>query len=113
MKILLAHGGGMLPYQIGRLDRGFGANPATRVKLKDRPSEFLGSFYYDTVLFDDAALSLLASKVPHDHLLFGADYPFPIRDDEMVPGCTVSETSARHALTGILGGNVLRLIGGS
>jgi aminocarboxymuconate-semialdehyde decarboxylase len=111
VKILLAHGGGMLPYQIGRLDRGFAANPATRVHLRHPPSEYLGSFYYDTVLFDDDALSHLLRKVPADHVLMGTDFPFPIRDDDMPGRLDGLGALDRVALDAVRGGTTRRLFG--
>jgi aminocarboxymuconate-semialdehyde decarboxylase len=109
VRILLAHGGGMLPYQIGRLDRGFAANPATRVELKSRPSQFLGSFYYDTVLFDDTALGHLLQMVPSDRVMLGTDFPFPIRDDEMLNRLRRQQGLAPADMQDVLGGNAQRL----
>jgi aminocarboxymuconate-semialdehyde decarboxylase len=109
VKILLAHGGGMLPYQIGRLDRGFMANPATQVHLRRRPSEFLGSFYYDTVLFDDTALSHLLRMVPSDRVMLGTDFPFPIRDDDMTERLRRQRHIEPSSMSEILGGNARRL----
>jgi aminocarboxymuconate-semialdehyde decarboxylase len=109
VKILLAHGGGMLPYQIGRLDRGFMANPATRVHLRSRPSEFLASFYYDTVLFDDTALSHLLRMVPSDRVMLGTDFPFPIRDDIMTERLRRQRHIEPRSMSQVLGGNARRL----
>jgi aminocarboxymuconate-semialdehyde decarboxylase len=109
LKILLAHGGGMLPYQIGRLDRGFMANPATRVHLRHKPSEFLGSFYYDTVLFDDTVLNHLLRMVPPDRVMLGTDFPFPIRDDDMLKRLQRQRHIQPHDMSEVLGGNARRL----
>jgi aminocarboxymuconate-semialdehyde decarboxylase len=109
LRILLAHGGGMLPYQIGRLDRGFMANPATRVHLRRKPSDFLGSFYYDTVLFDDTALSHLLRMVPSDRVMLGTDFPFPIRDDEMTERLRRQRHLRPRSMSEVLGGNARRL----
>jgi aminocarboxymuconate-semialdehyde decarboxylase len=111
VRVLLAHGGGMLPYQIGRLDKGFSANPATRVTLKRRPSDFLGRFYYDTVLFDDRAVRHLLQVVDSDHIMFGTDFPFPIRDDDMLARLQRQAGLAPDGLARVLSGNADRLLG--
>jgi aminocarboxymuconate-semialdehyde decarboxylase len=110
LKILLAHGGGMLPYQIGRFDRGFRAHPSASAHLRRPPSEYLGSFYYDTILFDEKVLSHLFHMVPADRIVFGSDCPFEMQDDEMrerlsrVPGVTTDD------MANVLGGNARRLL---
>ena len=110
LKILLAHGGGFLPYQIGRLDRGFARNPRCQVHLDQPPSSFLASFYYDPILFDQQALDYLAARLPCDHLVYGTDYPFEMRDDvvleriDRIPGLTPEQRAA------ILGGTAARLL---
>ena len=63
LKCCLAHGGGFLPYQIGRLDRGFAAHPACKSKISQPPSDFLRSFYYDTLTHHTQALSYLIGLV--------------------------------------------------
>ena len=52
------HLGGAIPYLAERLDRGFEAYPECRVNIDRPPSEYLKTFYYDTVNFDTKALRL-------------------------------------------------------
>jgi aminocarboxymuconate-semialdehyde decarboxylase len=80
LKICLAHGGGFLPYQIGRLDRGFQAHPACRRALDHPPSDFIGRFYYDSLTHDDAALGFLVERAGAAQVLYGSDYPFEMLD---------------------------------
>jgi aminocarboxymuconate-semialdehyde decarboxylase len=54
LRVCLVHGGGFLPYQAGRLDRGYDAKAdvvATRVST--RPSAWLRRLYFDTVVAGD------------------------------------------------------------
>jgi aminocarboxymuconate-semialdehyde decarboxylase len=81
LKICLPHGGGFLPYQIGRLDHGFDVHPACQGIIDRPPSEYLRSFYYDTIAHDDAALRYLIDRVGADRVLYGTDYPFEMTDD--------------------------------
>ena len=110
LKCCLAHGGGFLPYQIGRLDRGFVAHPACSRKILQLPSDFLRSFYYDTLTHNTHALSYLISLVGTDKVLFGSDYPFEMVD-ELGPA-RVKQVSglAEEAMDAILGGNARQLI---
>ena len=41
LRVILAHGGGFFPYQIGRLDHGYAVRPELQARLPRRPSEYL------------------------------------------------------------------------
>jgi len=81
LKICLPHGGGFLPYQIGRFDHGFDVHPACHGAIDLAPSAHLRNFYYDTITHDDAALRYLIDRVGADRVLYGTDYPFEMTDD--------------------------------
>jgi aminocarboxymuconate-semialdehyde decarboxylase len=97
LKICLPHGGGFLPYQIGRLDHGFDVHPACQGAIEAPPSEYLRSFYYDTITHDDGALRCLIDRVGADRILYGTDYPFEMTDDlgtdriRLLPGLSGAE----------------------
>ena len=78
VKILFAHGGGFLPYQIGRLDKGFEQWSSVSSKLKDKPSEYLKRFWYDTVLWNQDSLDFLIKTVGENRVVPGSDYPFDL-----------------------------------
>jgi aminocarboxymuconate-semialdehyde decarboxylase len=85
LKICLTHGGGFLPYQIGRQDRGFRAKSGvTAGHLEAAPSSFLQRFYYDTVVHSGEALRFLTERVGAERVVLGSDYPFPMGDPEPV-----------------------------
>jgi aminocarboxymuconate-semialdehyde decarboxylase len=85
LKVCLTHGGGFLPYQIGRHDRGFEAKPAvTASRVHAAPSTFLRRFYYDTIVHSAEALQFLVTRVGADRVVMGSDYPFPMGDPEPV-----------------------------
>lgn len=81
LKCCLSHGGGFLPYQIGRLERGFSAHPACRKSLAQTPLDFLGSFYFDTLTHNTETLSFLYDMVGSNRLVYGSDYPFEMLDE--------------------------------
>ncbi|MBK5232124.1 MAG: amidohydrolase [Thermoleophilia bacterium] len=75
LKLLLAHGGGHLPYQAGRLAHGNSVRPELGICSRV-PTDYLTRFHYDTILFDPAALNFLIAKVGAERVVFGTDEPF-------------------------------------
>jgi aminocarboxymuconate-semialdehyde decarboxylase len=82
LQLLLSHGGGTLPYLIGRFDRMHVASNRdhTGDLAEHLPSAYLHRFYYDTILHDAAALHYLHDMVGVQRLMLGTDLPFPIGD---------------------------------
>jgi aminocarboxymuconate-semialdehyde decarboxylase len=107
LTVCLTHGGGFLPYQIGRLDRVFDAKPELAAqKITRPPSSFLSRFYYDTVVHSAESLRFLAERVGADRVVLGSDFPFPMGD--LRPVDTVRKAGFEGAVEeGILGGNAL------
>lgn len=68
LKILVSHGGGSVPYQIGRFQSG--ASRAQRDFL-----DGMRNLYYDTVLYSEESLRLLIKTVGADRCMFGAECP--------------------------------------
>jgi aminocarboxymuconate-semialdehyde decarboxylase len=81
LKIILPHGGGYLPYQIGRLDHNFKMRPGKNINLLP-PSDYLKRFYYDTILFKSQALKFLFNMVEAERLLGATDIPFDAADED-------------------------------
>lgn len=84
LKILLAHGGGALPYLHGRLDRGFEQRPEINKGISRPPTEYLKQFYFDTITHDPIVLKSLVDFVGADHVLLGSDYPFDMGNENPV-----------------------------
>lgn len=78
VKILLAHGGGFLPYQIGRLDKGYEVWGQVSKALQAPPIEYLKRFWFDTVLWEPKNLQLLIDLVGEDRVVPGSDFPFDL-----------------------------------
>ena len=73
LKILVSHGGGAIPYQLGRFEAGSVRRAAgDPAKLF---SERMKKLYYDTVLYTQDAVELLVKTVGPDNCLFGAECP--------------------------------------
>jgi aminocarboxymuconate-semialdehyde decarboxylase len=110
LKICLVHGGGHLPYQIGRLDRAYEMRAEARQKISAPPSAYLKKFYFDTITHSGPALSYLIDLVGVGQVMLGSDYPFDMGYDrpaelvEQLPGLSPADKQA------ILGGNAQRLL---
>ncbi len=73
LKIILSHGGGAMPFQIGRFEAG-----TIRMGAKDPSklfSERMKKLYYDTVLYTPDAVEYLIKVIGADHCLFGSECP--------------------------------------
>ncbi|GAB2575430.1 amidohydrolase family protein [Microlunatus antarcticus] len=75
LSLVLVHGGGHLPYQIGRLDHGHRVRPEA-ARPQHPPSTYLRRFHYDSLTHDLDATRWLIEKVGADRVMFGTDYPF-------------------------------------
>jgi len=81
LKIGLAHGGGFVPYQIGRLVHGHKVRGETRAKSASSPLDLLRRFYFDSVVFEPQALSFLVDLVGAERVFLGTDAPFDMGDE--------------------------------
>jgi aminocarboxymuconate-semialdehyde decarboxylase len=97
LRIVLAHGGGFIPYQIGRLVHGHAVRSETNGISKSSPKDLLKRIYFDSLVFEPQALRYLIDLVGADHVCIGTDAPFDMADDDpratidAVPGITPLE----------------------
>jgi aminocarboxymuconate-semialdehyde decarboxylase len=75
LALILSHGGGAVPYLIGRFDCMFARSPG--IAATSPPSSYLRRMHYDTLLHDAEALRYLTGRVGVDRLLIGTDDGFP------------------------------------
>lgn len=80
LRICLAHGGGFMPYQIGRLVHGHDVRPEARRVSATSPKKLLRRLYFDSLVFDPQALRYLIDLVGADHVCIGTDSPFDMAD---------------------------------
>jgi predicted TIM-barrel fold metal-dependent hydrolase len=74
LKLIVGHGGGYVPYQVGRA-RAFRLNEMARDRSLESFDESLRRLYFDTVLYNQESLELLLKVVGVDRCLFGSDKP--------------------------------------
>lgn len=80
LRIVLAHGGGALPWIVSRLDHGYRVRPECERTCREPPSAYLHRFYYDTLVFTEEARSFLRRLCGADRVVFGTDAPFDMGD---------------------------------
>ena len=108
LDVVLLHGGGLLPYHIGRFDRGHAGRPEVRADGAGVPSSYLRRFHYDTLVQYAPALAYLVDVVGADRVMLGSDHPFWMGDPD--PVRVVREAGiATDAQRLILGDNASRL----
>lgn len=82
LRLVLMHGGGFLPYQVGRLDHGHRVRPEAKGCLHP-PSTYLDRFFFDTITHAREPLRFLIDMVGAGHVVFGTDFPFDMAGGSM------------------------------
>jgi aminocarboxymuconate-semialdehyde decarboxylase len=100
LRILCAHGGGFMPYQIGRFVHGHDVRPEAKVNKPSSPAKLFKRFYFDCLTHEPRSARHLISMVGADHMVIGTDNPFdmaPRKDSlqvgqvDAIPGLTPAE----------------------
>ena len=68
LKIVMSHGGGSVPYQIGR-------HRSLMLRRGSRFDDALRKMYFDTVILSESGLNTLFTEVGPDRCLFGTEKP--------------------------------------
>jgi len=93
LQVCFSHGGGSFPFTIGRIEHGFKVRPdLVAVDNKINPREYLGKFYLDSLVHDEAALKYLIDLMGDDKIMLGSDYPFPLGEHH--PGKLIESMSS-------------------
>jgi 4-oxalmesaconate hydratase len=74
LKLIVGHGGGYLPYQVGRA-RAFRFNEMAANPDLEPFDDSMRRLYFDTVLYNQESLELLLKVAGVDRCLFGSDKP--------------------------------------
>jgi aminocarboxymuconate-semialdehyde decarboxylase len=109
LKIYFAHGGGFIPYQIGRLVNAYLIDDHIKTQIQTPPSLYLSKFSVDTVVYDLNTLDFLVRQVPIENILLGSDSPVDLRDKNIVSKIEKLKISQKEKEL-ILGGNIQRLL---
>ncbi|MDX1599891.1 MAG: amidohydrolase family protein [Anaerolineales bacterium] len=80
LQLLVAHGGGCIPYLAGRLDAVWKSDSSLRENLPDPPSRYFRRLFLDALVYHPPAMRAAHSMIGSGRLLFGSDHPFSIAD---------------------------------
>lgn len=96
LRICFAHGGGSFPFTLGRIEHGFEVRPdLVAVDNQINPREYLGKFWLDSLVHDEAMLEYLVKLVGAERIALGTDYPFPL--GELEPGKLIENSKFDEA----------------
>ncbi|MGH7798208.1 MAG: amidohydrolase family protein [Candidatus Binatia bacterium] len=110
LRLCLSHGGGLLAFNIWRLDHSYGLRPELKNAISHKPSQYLKRLYFDTIVHSVSALRYLIEVVGADRVVIGTDYPMAMGDfDSARKVNQVDLTDAEREM--VLGGNAARALG--
>ncbi|HEY2920873.1 MAG TPA: amidohydrolase family protein [Candidatus Binatia bacterium] len=109
LRLCLSHGGGLLAFNIWRLDHSYSLRADLKKVIPQKPSEYLKKLHFDTIVHSVAALQYLVRVVGADRVVVGTDYPMAMGDFEpvsKVKQLDLADTEREK----ILGGNATRAL---
>jgi aminocarboxymuconate-semialdehyde decarboxylase len=109
LRLCLSHGGGLLAFNIWRLDHSYSLRADLQKTIPHKPSEYLKQLYFDTIVHSVAALQYLVQVAGSDRVVIGTDYPMAMGDFDSVAKVLQLELSDEQRGQ-ILGGNAARVL---
>lgn len=107
LNVCLVHGGGALPYLLGRLAYGYSAIKVAHT-VPESPNKYFRRFYFDTLVHDPRALRFLNELAGPDRLMLGTDYPYDNTGEKDPLGAL--DRAGLGGCEAILGGNAAKLL---
>jgi aminocarboxymuconate-semialdehyde decarboxylase len=109
LRICISHGGGYMPYYMGRIDRNYAEKANTRVNMRKPPIDYLRMLYFDSCVYERAVLQHLVDKVGAERVLLGSDYP--VGETRPIEFVTETDTLSATQKDQIVGTNAAVLLG--
>jgi aminocarboxymuconate-semialdehyde decarboxylase len=109
LRLCLSHGGGLLAFNIWRLEHSYGLRPELKKLVPQKPSAYLKSLYFDTIVHSVSALDYLVKVVGADRVVIGTDYPMAMGDFDpigKIDALTLPDVDRKR----ILGGNAQQVL---
>jgi aminocarboxymuconate-semialdehyde decarboxylase len=110
IRFLFVHGGGFVPWQMGRFSHGWHVRSEPQVKLKQPPDASINKLYFDIILHAKPQLECLVQLAGSARVVLGSDYPFDMGTLEcarQVKALSIAEADK----AAILAGTPLALLG--
>ncbi|MBP1153711.1 MULTISPECIES: amidohydrolase family protein [unclassified Paenibacillus] len=110
LKLYFAHGGGFIPYQMGRLEHGHRVRQESRVHLEQNPVQDIKKLIFDSIVFRPEMLKFLVDVQGEDQIVLGTDFPFDMGEEDpygfVMNTAGLSDSQKRK----IVGENAARLL---
>ena len=84
LRIAFSHGGGVFSFLLPRIAHAWNAMPKLKEAMPQAPGVYARRFYYDTVVFDPAALRHIVHTFGASQIVVGSDFPFNMGDPDPV-----------------------------
>jgi len=110
LKFCFVHAGGFIPYQRGRLERGYNVRKEPKLLVRKPPSEYIKMMYFDTITHYAPALIYLISTSGADRVVLGSDYPYDMGDPHPVSTVQALDSISHEDKEKILGKNAAELL---
>lgn len=107
LRLLVPHGGGVLPFIQGRLDHGYNVRPECG-KIERKPSEYFDRMLFDSVVFSPA---VLGPAVMHHRFALGSDFPYDMEDPTPVETVEAVQGLNANLRDAIFAKNILAFLG--
>jgi aminocarboxymuconate-semialdehyde decarboxylase len=111
LKVVFAHGGGVVPYLVKRWQHGHSHRPEPRTKFTGSVEEAFHRLYFDSIVYNPGVLKFLVDSVGADRVLLGTDYSGDMSCWREVPEIRGLDFLTETQKEQILGGNAGRLLG--
>ena len=84
LRIAFSHGGGVFAFLVPRMTRAREVTPRLKESIPQAPGVYARRFYYDSIVFDPAALRHIIASFGASQIVVGSDYPFNLGDPDPV-----------------------------
>lgn len=109
LALVFAHGGGYLPFAMGRSDHAWRVRPES-AGCRELPSSYLRRLWFDSLVHDPRAVRDLVSLAGSSQVMLGSDFPFDMGTDDPVGFARAAHLDPAD-LHAILGENAAALEG--
>ena len=111
LRFFLSHMGGYVPWIRGRWQHGYGVREEPKVHGAKDPEQYIGKFYYDTIIHNADCFEFAVKTLGADRILYGTDYPADMGYQQLareIPGLGRLSKADQEK---ILSGNAKKLYG--
>ncbi|MCZ6886160.1 MAG: amidohydrolase family protein, partial [Alphaproteobacteria bacterium] len=110
LKFYFAHGGGFMPFYVGRFDHAWREREECREHTDAPPSSFMANLWFDTVVFRPEQIRMLVDMVGADRVMLGTDRPYDMGEGDPVALVNAVEGLSDTEREAIMGGAAKKLM---